>query len=223
RERQLRGGKPRGAGDLRGLGRDGRAHRSLGRARRERPGGDPGRGGRSRGGVPANPGDRRGARRPHEPARRDRIESRLARAQLREAPVRPRGRGRGGGRDGARPTSDLPRGLHARQRAHPRHHPRGLSPMTAMTATREIVAAEPRELVAPSALLGPLAVPRDQVYRFPSGIYGFPDARTFVLLPDDAEGCFWLQSLEHADLTFLLVDPFRFVPGYVVEFAPGTW
>jgi len=95
--------------------------------------------------------------------------------------------------------------------------------MTAMTATREIVAAEPRELVAPSALLGPLAVPRDQVYRFPSGIYGFPDARTFVLLPDDAEGCFWLQSLEHADLTFLLVDPFRFVPGYVVEFAPGTW
>ncbi|MFQ5537922.1 MAG: flagellar assembly protein FliW [Gemmatimonadota bacterium] len=68
-----------------------------------------------------------------------------------------------------------------------------------------------------SKLLGSLVVPREQIFGFSEGILGFPDARTFALIPAEREGFFWLQSLEWAALTFLLVDPFRFVENYSVD------
>lgn len=86
-----------------------------------------------------------------------------------------------------------------------------------MTAATEPVARMDDELIAESALLGRLAVPRGQAYRFDSGIYGFPDAKTFLLLPAENAGFFWLQSLEHRSLTYLVVDPFQFVPDYVLD------
>jgi len=58
-----------------------------------------------------------------------------------------------------------------------------------------------------------------QVYEFPAGIYGFPDAHSFVLLPIEREGFFWLQSVEFEALTFLLMDPFLFVDGYTVDLS----
>lgn len=73
------------------------------------------------------------------------------------------------------------------------------------------------DIVTDSDLLGTLAVPEAQVYAFESGIYGFPTARTFALLPAERPGFFWLQSVECSALTFLLVDPFRFVGDYEVD------
>lgn len=68
-----------------------------------------------------------------------------------------------------------------------------------------------------SDLLGSLAVEPSQVFRFPAGLFGFPAARDFVLLPAEQEGLYWLQSMEHTALAFVLVDPFVFFDGYEVE------
>ena len=52
---------------------------------------------------------------------------------------------------------------------------------------------------------------------FDRGIYGFPDAKSWVLAATTREGLYWLQSTEHDALCFVLADPFRFFRGYSVE------
>ncbi|MDH5588885.1 MAG: flagellar assembly protein FliW [Gemmatimonadota bacterium] len=71
-----------------------------------------------------------------------------------------------------------------------------------------------------SKLLGSLDVPAGQRFSFPQGIFGFPEARTFGLIPAEKEGIFWLQSMEFEALTFLLIDPFAFVDDYAVDLGP---
>ena len=68
-----------------------------------------------------------------------------------------------------------------------------------------------------SELFGSLSVRPDQAFDFPDGLYGFPEAKKFVLIPAEPEGFYWLQSLEDGPLVFLLGDPFVFVPGYSVD------
>lgn len=68
-----------------------------------------------------------------------------------------------------------------------------------------------------SDLLGPLTVPRAELVRFPGGLYGFPECRTFVLAPAARDGLFWLQSAEYSALSFLLVDPFAQFPAYHID------
>jgi flagellar assembly factor FliW len=68
-----------------------------------------------------------------------------------------------------------------------------------------------------SQLLGQLTVADDQRVTFPAGLYGFPEARDFVLLPTPRSGLFWLQSVQHSPLTFLLVDPFQVFASYHVD------
>ena len=73
--------------------------------------------------------------------------------------------------------------------------------------------------VVPSDVLGPLTVGHAELLQFPQGLYGFPECRTWVLVPTKREGLFWLQSTEHAPLAFLLVDPFTHFPGYAVDLS----
>jgi flagellar assembly factor FliW len=54
-------------------------------------------------------------------------------------------------------------------------------------------------------------------FRFEQGLYGFPDCRSFVLLPAGRDGFYLLQSTEHDALCLLLADPFRLFRGYSVE------
>lgn len=68
-----------------------------------------------------------------------------------------------------------------------------------------------------SDLLGPLSVAPEEVIAFPSGLFGFPECRRFVLVPGAREGTYWLQSAEHGALAFLLVDPFLFFHDYAVD------
>ena len=68
-----------------------------------------------------------------------------------------------------------------------------------------------------SELLGTLPVEADQVVEFADGIYGFPEARRFALLPAPRDGLFWLQSVEFSALVFLLVDPFPHFPEFKIE------
>ncbi|MEQ8329945.1 MAG: flagellar assembly protein FliW [Longimicrobiales bacterium] len=76
------------------------------------------------------------------------------------------------------------------------------------------------EIEIDSTLLGPLSVPVEQSFTFGQGIPGLPEARSFALLSAEREGFYWLQSLDSAALTFLLIDPFRFVDGYSVDLTP---
>jgi flagellar assembly factor FliW len=75
--------------------------------------------------------------------------------------------------------------------------------------------------VVASDVLGPLTVGRAELLKFPNGLYGFPECRTWVLVPTKREGLFWLQSADHAPLAFLLVDPFTHFPGYAVDLSPA--
>lgn len=70
-----------------------------------------------------------------------------------------------------------------------------------------------------SELLGEIQIPEEGVIDFPVGIFGFPDAKSFVVLPAQRDGFYWLQSIEFTALTFMALDPFVHVPGFSVELA----
>ena len=89
-----------------------------------------------------------------------------------------------------------------------------------MTSVATVVDSKIPDVTVESKLLGTLSVPGEQTFTFEGGIFGFPEAREFALLATEREGMFWLQSLDFEALTFLLVDPFRFVEGYSVDLGP---
>ena len=68
-----------------------------------------------------------------------------------------------------------------------------------------------------SDLLGTLSVDPSSLIAFPTGLYGFPECRSFVLVPTARDGVYWLQSADYAALAFLLVDPFKVAPGFSVD------
>jgi flagellar assembly factor FliW len=71
-----------------------------------------------------------------------------------------------------------------------------------------------------SHVLGPLRIPPGDVRTFPKGLLGFPECRRFALLAVAGRpGMYWLQSVEHGALAFLLVDPFLVVDGYLVDLS----
>lgn len=72
-------------------------------------------------------------------------------------------------------------------------------------------------MIVESELLGQVTVEADDLITFPSGLLGFPACRSFVLIPSEREGLFWLQSVEHSPLAFLLVDPFLACEDFAVD------
>jgi flagellar assembly factor FliW len=77
----------------------------------------------------------------------------------------------------------------------------------------------PRSITVTSDVLGVLTVDPDAVLTFPHGLLGFPECRSFVLLPTEREHVYWVQSVDYTPLVFLAVDPFVFFPGYTVDLA----
>lgn len=52
---------------------------------------------------------------------------------------------------------------------------------------------------------------------FPAGLVGFPNLRDFVVMPNKKDGpLFWIQSVEDADIAFVLTDPTNFFLDYKV-------
>ena len=76
-------------------------------------------------------------------------------------------------------------------------------------------------MIVASDLLGEVVVEEDELITFPAGLLGFPATRTFILIPSEREGMYWLQSVEQSPLAFLLVDPFVAVPGFAVDVGAG--
>lgn len=58
-----------------------------------------------------------------------------------------------------------------------------------------------------------------KVVHFPQGLGGFEAIKDFVLVAKDHEApLFWLESKEHEDLAFILLDPYLVNPDYKPEF-----
>lgn len=68
-----------------------------------------------------------------------------------------------------------------------------------------------------SDILGTLTVEPTSILSFPDGLLGFPECRSFVLLPSERTHVYWLQSVDYSSLAFLLVDPFVFFEGYTLD------
>lgn len=80
------------------------------------------------------------------------------------------------------------------------------------------VVLEPEDtLTLASDLLGSISIPAHEILRFPSGLYGFPECRSFAFLPTPREGLYWLQSADFSALSFLLVDPFQHFRDYHID------
>lgn len=72
-----------------------------------------------------------------------------------------------------------------------------------------------------SSRFGTLELEHDRVIEFPQGLIGFADYHRYVLL-EHAPGSpvHWLQSTELPELALPVVNPDKFVAGYVVQ-APA--
>jgi len=64
---------------------------------------------------------------------------------------------------------------------------------------------------------GEIEVDSSRIMKFPNGILGFPEDHDYALLQTNDEGnFFWLQSVDTAELAFVVCDPVLFVPDYQV-------
>ncbi len=70
-----------------------------------------------------------------------------------------------------------------------------------------------------SELFGTLSVPGDMCVTFEAGLLGFGGVQRFVVLPAAQEGVYWLQGVDDGSLVFLVIDPFRHVPGYSLSLS----
>ncbi len=58
--------------------------------------------------------------------------------------------------------------------------------------------------------------PKNTIH-FPAGILGFPTLQDFIVMPNQKEGpLFWIQSVDDADIAFVLTDPNNFFLDYIV-------
>ena len=68
-----------------------------------------------------------------------------------------------------------------------------------------------------SSRFGEIEVDDQRVMTFPKGLLGFPDYQRFVLIEAGQDSYFWwLQSVDKADLAFIVTDPTLFIPTYKV-------
>lgn len=71
--------------------------------------------------------------------------------------------------------------------------------------------------------LGNIEYSENDILSFAHGIPGFEEEKQFILIPaEDIEFPFsYLQSVQSADLAFIVTDPFLFVENYDFELSPS--
>ena len=78
-------------------------------------------------------------------------------------------------------------------------------------------------MLVETSRFGAVEVDAERVITFARGILGFPKYRQYVLIQPEADSTFyWLQSVEAADLAFVVTDPLLFVPDYQVPLREET-
>lgn len=68
-------------------------------------------------------------------------------------------------------------------------------------------------------MMGELDIDERQVVDFPDGLIGFRKFTSYALLDAPQKPYFYLQSMELAELGFILLDPFLFRPDYSIDVA----
>jgi len=68
-------------------------------------------------------------------------------------------------------------------------------------------------------MMGELDIDERQVIDFPDGLIGFRKFTSYALLDAPQKPYFYLQSMELAELGFILLDPFLFRPDYSIDVA----
>ena len=78
-------------------------------------------------------------------------------------------------------------------------------------------------MIVHTSRFGAMEVDEDRVITFARGILGFPKYGRYALIqPEPDATFFWLQSVEAADLAFVVTDPLLFVPDYQVPLREET-
>ena len=73
-------------------------------------------------------------------------------------------------------------------------------------------------MIIHSTRMGDIEINDEDIFRFPHGLPGFPDERSFVMLVYESGIPFYLlQSTITPELTFVLADPFEFFDDYHVK------
>ncbi len=71
-----------------------------------------------------------------------------------------------------------------------------------------------------STRFGEMEISIENILKFEQGIPGFPDENEFAFLPYEQNSPFaFLQSTKDVNLTFLVVEPFSFLPEYTFELS----
>jgi flagellar assembly factor FliW len=67
---------------------------------------------------------------------------------------------------------------------------------------------------------GAIEIGASDIIEFAEGLLGFADARKFVLLDDPDDDIFaWLQSCEHPNIAFPVLEPELFMPEYKINLS----
>ena len=78
-------------------------------------------------------------------------------------------------------------------------------------------------MIVHTSRFGAVEVDEDRTITFARGILGFPKYGRYALIqPEPDATFFWLQSVEAADLAFVVTDPLLFVPDYQVPLREET-
>ena len=78
-------------------------------------------------------------------------------------------------------------------------------------------------MIVQTSRFGPVEADEGRTIEFPRGILGFPQYKQYILIQPEQDSTFyWLQSLQTADLAFVVTDPLLFVPDYQVPLREET-
>jgi len=64
---------------------------------------------------------------------------------------------------------------------------------------------------------GEIEIDEKQKITIPQGLFGFEEYKNFVLIDAEQEPFFWLQSVDEADIAFILINPFMFRTDYEIN------
>ncbi|WGK68131.1 flagellar assembly protein FliW [Candidatus Haliotispira prima] len=72
-------------------------------------------------------------------------------------------------------------------------------------------------MIIQTQAMGEVEIDLRQIFHFPYGLYAFEDLRSFALLDSTYPPFYWLQSMEHEELAFLLLAPQFLISDYSVK------
>ena len=75
-------------------------------------------------------------------------------------------------------------------------------------------------MIIKTGRFGQLSINKEEIIDIPNGIFGFPEYKKFCLVdPADDTLILWLQSLDHPEIAFPVLEPKIFKPDYMVRLS----